>query len=62
MTDYGKGAILGATTLPATSALGIALVDKLHPVMVVAFFAINLLMFVILISHISRFFVNNRAK
>jgi hypothetical protein len=63
MTDYGKGSILGAATvLPATSALGIAVADKLHPAVLVAFLVINVVMFIILASHISRYFVNKNAK
>ena len=63
MTDYGKGTILGtATVLPATSALSIAMVDKLHPAILVAFLIINVIMFVILSSHISRYFFNRNTK
>lgn len=63
MTDYGKGTILGtATVLPATSAFGIAMADKLHPAVLVAFLIINVIMFVILASHISRYFFNRNLK
>jgi hypothetical protein len=62
MTDYGKGTILGtATVLPATSALGIAVADKLHPVVLIAFLIINAIMFIILASHISRYFFNKNV-
>lgn len=62
MTDYGKGSILGtATVLPATSALGIAVADKLHPAVLIGFIVINTIMFIILVSHISRYFFNKNA-
>lgn len=63
MTDYGKGTVLGAATLlPATSATAVMLGNTLHPVVVTGFIVLNVLWFVMLTAHITRYIVNRRAK
>lgn len=62
MTDYGKGGILGtATTLPATSALGLAFIDKLHPVLLVSFMVITLVSLIITFGYITRYLTNKQS-
>lgn len=62
MTDYGKGAVLGATVLPATSASGLLFGGGLHPVIVAGFIVINFIWLVLVISYISRYIINHRAE
>lgn len=60
MSDYGKGSVLtAATVLPATSA-GLLFADKVHPLIVVGFMAVNALMLVLLVAHISRYLINRK--
>ncbi len=59
MTEYGKGGVLGlATALPATSAAGFILADKVHPVIAASFVVINAILFLMLLGHISRYLKN----
>lgn len=64
MTDYGKGAVLGAAAflLPATSSVEFYFADRIHPYILMGFFAINILWLVILTAHISRYFFNSNNK
>jgi hypothetical protein len=63
MTDYGKGAVLAAaTSLPATAAFGIALLDNIHPAIVTGFIIVNVIWFVLVVASISRYLVNRRDK
>jgi hypothetical protein len=62
MTDYGKGAVLGAAAvLPATSAVELAMTNSVNPAIVDGFLAINFIWLLVLTAHISRYFVN-RSK
>lgn len=61
MTDYGKGQVLGAAVLPATSAIGILFADISNPIVLGGFIALNVLWLLLLVGQISRFLVN-RAK
>ncbi len=59
MTDYGKGGVLGlATTLPATSALGLAVVERVHPMVIISIAVITLLSLLITLSYIVRYLAN----
>lgn len=58
MNDYGKGIVQSATILPATSATGILLSGSVHPIVIAGFLIINAVWFLILIAHISRYFIN----
>lgn len=60
MNDYGKSIITTATVLPATSAAGIMLADKVHPLIALGFVAVNAVMLVMLMAQISRY-IRNRA-
>jgi hypothetical protein len=59
MTDYGKGAVPGATLLPATSA-GIMALSSMHPLVVAGFIVINVIWLALLVGHISRYLVNHK--
>ena len=62
MTDYGKGGIIGvATVLPATSAAGFMLADKVHPIIAADFLVVNATMLVMLVAHISRYLQNRKV-
>jgi hypothetical protein len=62
MTEYGKGGIIGvATALPATSAAGFMLADKVHPLIAAGFLVVNAVMFIMLVAHISRYLQNRNA-
>ena len=61
MTDYGKGQVLGASILPATSAFGLVFADMTNPAVLGGFIVLNILWLVLLTGQISRFLVN-RAK
>lgn len=62
MTDYGKGGILGtATVLPATSAAGFMLADKVHPLIAAGFVVVNVVMLVMLVAQISRYVQNRKT-
>jgi hypothetical protein len=61
MTDYGKGQVLGASVLPATSAAGAFFADLSNPVVLTGFIVLNVLWLVLLAGQISRF-LSNRAK
>lgn len=59
MNDYGKGNILGAaTTLPATSALGLLLHNNNHPVLLGGYFIISAICLIILLGQTSRYLIN----
>jgi hypothetical protein len=58
MNEYGKGLIGAATTLPATSAAGLMLADKVHPLIAAGFVVVNGLLLMMLIGHISRYMFN----
>lgn len=58
MTDYGKGQVLGAAALPATSAAGAVLADLSNPFILTGFIVLNVLWLVFLAGQISRFFAN----
>jgi len=61
MTDYGKGSVLGtATTLPATSALSLFLVDKIHPVILIGFLVVSIFSLIVSVSLIARYLINSR--
>lgn len=62
MTDYGKGAILGAAVLPATSATGLLFADTLHPMVIAGFIVINVVWFILVVSYISRYIFNRKAQ
>jgi hypothetical protein len=56
MNEYG---IVGvATLLPATSAAGLLLADKVHPLIGVAFVVVNAILIVMLVAQISRYMIN----
>jgi hypothetical protein len=59
MTDYGKGSVLGASLLPATSA-GIIAFNPMHPFIIAGFIVINVLWLVLLAGHISRYLINRK--
>ncbi len=61
MTDYGKGQVLGAAVLPATSAAGAFFADLSNPIVLAGFIVLNVVWLVILAGQISRYLVN-RAK
>lgn len=61
MTDYGKGKVLGAAVLPATSAAGAFMLDLSNPIVLTAFIILNVLWLILLAGQISRFLLN-RAK
>lgn len=51
-----------ATALPATSGLGLILLNHVHPVIVGGLFVVSLVSFIIMIGNISRFIINYRRK
>lgn len=62
MTDYGKGSVLGAAAfLPATSGLAIALINNLDQWVLVGFVLLNVVWFVFMAAHISRFIFNRKT-
>lgn len=62
MSDYGKGSILGtATTLPATSALGLVYADQLPSILLISFIVISSLSFIITFGLINRYLANLKA-
>lgn len=61
MTDYGKGVLTTATVLPATSAAGLFLADKVHPFIAAGFLVVNASMLLMLVAHISRYIVNRKV-
>jgi hypothetical protein len=64
MTDYGKGAAVGAAAvfLPATSSVEMYFADKMHPWVLIGFFVLNTLWLVILVAQISRYYFNKQTK
>jgi hypothetical protein len=58
MNEYGKGLVGVATTLPATSAAGLMLADKVHPIIAVGFVVVNSILLIMLAGHISRYMFN----
>ncbi|HVZ58817.1 MAG TPA: hypothetical protein VG935_03645 [Patescibacteria group bacterium] len=63
MTDYGKGAILGAANiLPATTGAGLLLLNNTSPVIVAGLFLVSLVSLVVLVGTISRFIINSLRK
>ncbi len=58
MNEYGKGLVGAATALPATSAAGLMLADKVHPLIAVGFVVVNTLLLIMLVGHISRYMFN----
>ncbi len=58
MNEYGKGLVGAATTLPATSAAGLMLADKVHPLVAVGFVVVNTLLLIMLVGHITRYMFN----
>ena len=62
MTDYGKGGIITATSLPATGALSLLLSNNAHPAIVWGLFIVSFLSFVVLVASVSRFFINYRRS
>ncbi len=58
MTDYGKGQVLGAAVLPATSAAGAFFADFSNPIVLAGFIVLNVVWLVILAGQISRYLVN----
>lgn len=61
MTDYGKGQVLGAAVLPATSAVGAFFANLSDPTVLTGFIVLNVLWLLLVVGQISRFLVN-RAK
>jgi hypothetical protein len=61
MTDYGKGAVLGAAAvLPATTAAGLFFADAINPVLIAGFVVLNVIWLSLLTGQISRYFVNRK--
>ena len=61
MTDYGKGAALGAAAvLPATAAAGFYFADAINPVLIAGFVVLNVVWLGLLTGQISRYFVNRK--
>jgi hypothetical protein len=62
MTIYGNGNVIGmATALPATSAAGFILADKIHPAIAAGFVVMNTVILLMLFGHISRYLKNRNA-
>lgn len=63
MTDYGRGAVLGAaTSLPMTSAAGVFLADRAHPVIVMGLLITITISLIVLMGSITRFVINTRRE
>ena len=60
MNDYGKGGILGATMLPATSSVGLLLLDRSNSILVSGLIAITVLGFVLQLFMVVRYFINQK--
>ena len=59
MTDYGRGAILGAATaLPATSGVGLLLLNNTHPAIVLGLLIVSTGSLIVLLESITRFIIN----
>jgi hypothetical protein len=62
MTDYGKGAVLGAaTTLPATSAVGFLMMDGSHPYLVIGMIIVAAIALLSTSAYLTRYMVNRKG-
>ncbi len=60
MTDYGKGAVLGAaTSLPMTSGIALSVSTTTDPMIVMGLLVISSISLIVLIGSISRYMINN---
>lgn len=63
MTDYGRGDVLGAaTSLPATAAAGLLVMDSTHPLIIIGFIGVTCISLIFLAAYISRYLINRRNK
>lgn len=60
-TYTGTGGILGAALLPATSSLGLVLINHANPTVVIGLMIVNIVSFVTLLAQISRFAINTKT-
>jgi len=61
MTNYGTGGVLAAaTSLPATSAIGLVLANHANPAIVAGIFAVSAISFVVVVGYLVRYAINSR--
>ena len=61
MSENSNGEVLGAATaLPATSALSVFLLNKVHPILVASFVVLNAVALGALMARLSRYFINRK--
>ncbi len=59
--ETGRGGVLSAaTSLPATSAIGLVLTNHANPIIVAGVFAISMVSFTIVVGYLVRYSLNSR--
>lgn len=60
MSESGRGGVLAATTLPATTGAGLMLANTAHPAVVAGIFAVSVASLVVAVGYLVRYVLNKR--